>query len=197
MRIFYFFMIFVFSSSLFAENIDTLINKFTSIKSLKADFYQETTIKDFGTDAYTGVIKLLSNSKVIWDYKSPYPQYYLFTKDSMEYYDSSTEQLIRQKVTSSGSNNIIFQILLDLKESKNTFNFEAVSDNVVKLIPKTDIGLKYLLIEFSDEYIKKITSEDNNGNLTTVTFTNVQINVKLDGSEFKKEVPLNTEIFNY
>jgi outer membrane lipoprotein carrier protein len=115
----------------------------------------------------------------------------------MEYYDSSTEQLIRQKVTSSGSNNIIFQILLDLKESKNTFNFEAVSDNVVKLIPKTDIGLKYLLIEFSDEYIKRITSEDNNGNLTTVTFTNVQINVKLDESEFKKEVPLNTEIFNY
>lgn len=197
MRIFYFFMIFIFSSSLFADNIDTLIDKFTKIKSLKADFYQETTIKDFGTDAYTGVIKLLSNNKVLWDYKTPYPQYYLFTKDSMEYYDSSTEQLIRQKVTSSGSNNVVFQILLDLRESKKTFNFEPVSQNVLKLIPKTDIGLKYLLLEFSDRYIKKINSEDNNGNLTVITFNNVQIDANIEEYEFKKEVPLNTEIFNY
>lgn len=197
MRIFHFFMIFIFSSSLFADNIDTLIDKFTKIKSLKADFYQETTIKDFGTDAYTGVIKLLSNNKVLWDYKTPYPQYYLFTKDSMEYYDSSTEQLIRQKVTSSGSNNVVFQILLDLREAKKVFNFEPVSQNVLKLIPKTDIGLKYLLLEFSDRYIKKINSEDNNGNLTVITFNNVQIDANIEEYEFKKEVPLNTEIFNY
>jgi outer membrane lipoprotein carrier protein len=177
--------------------VESLIDKFAKIKSLKANFFQETTIKGFGTDGYTGKIRLIAKEKILWDYTSPYPQYYLFTKDTMEYYDSSTEQLIRQKVASSGANNIVFQILIDLKEAKNTFNFEMVEQNKIKLIPKTEIGLKFLIIEFSDIYISKIFSEDNNGNVTEITLMDVKINEKIDDSEFKKEVPLNTEIFNY
>lgn len=54
-----------------------------------------------------------------------------------------------------------------------------------------------MIIEFSDIYISKIFSEDNNGNVTEITLMDVKINEKIDDSEFKKEVPLNTEIFNY
>lgn len=198
MRLLYFLLFFTFfMGNSYASDVESLIDKFAKIKSLKANFFQETTIKGFGTDGYTGKIRLIAKEKILWNYTSPYPQYYLFTKDTMEYYDSSTEQLIRQKVASSGANNIVFQILIDLKEAKNTFNFEMVEQNKIKLIPKTEIGLKFLIIEFSNIYISKIFSEDNNGNVTEITLMDVKINEKIDDSEFKKEVPLNTEIFNY
>jgi outer membrane lipoprotein carrier protein len=115
----------------------------------------------------------------------------------MEYYDSATEQFIRQKVTSSGSNNIVFQILIDLNEAKKTFNFTSIDENSVKLEPKTDIGLKYLILQFSDIYIKKIVSEDLNGNKTEITFNNVILNPKLTESDFNRDIPPGTEIFNY
>jgi outer membrane lipoprotein carrier protein len=197
MRIFFLLIFSLYSSYGFSIDMDNIFEKLSEIKSVKADFYQETTIANFGTDAYTGIITLLAGEKVLWNYTSPYKQYYFFTKDTMEYYDSATEQFIRQKVTSSGSNNIVFQILIDLNEAKKTFNFTSIDENSVKLEPKTDIGLKYLILQFSDIYIKKIVSEDLNGNKTEITFNNVILNPKLTESDFNRDIPPGTEIFNY
>lgn len=192
-----FFIMFFFVTNVVGAELDDVFVKFDKIKTIRAEFVQETTIKNFGTDTYSGVVLLKSKDKVLWDYTRPYPQHYFFTKEMMEYYDSSTEQLIRQKVSQSGSNNIIFQILMDLKEAQNAFNFIKNGEKVYKLIPKTEIGLNFILLTLSDSYISIIESEDKNGNKTVIQMKNVEINTPIDDAEFKKEIPLKTEIFNY
>lgn len=197
MRIFLLSIFLLFATYGFSIDMDKIFEKLSEIKSVKANFYQETTIANFGTDAYTGTVTLLVGEKVLWNYTSPYKQYYFFTKDTMEYYDSATEQFTRQKVTSSGANNIVFQILIDLNEAKKTFNFISIDEKSVKLEPKTNIGLKYLILHFSDIYIKKIVSEDLNGNKTEITFNSVILNPNLTESDFNRDIPPGTEIFNF
>lgn len=187
----------LFVSTGLTSELDQIFSRFDRIKSVRADFIQKTTIKDFGTDTYKGIVLLKSKEKILWDYNIPYPQHYYFTEDMMEYYDSSTEQLIRQKVSQSGSNNIIFQILMNLKEAQNAFVFEKNGDNTYKLTPKTEIGLNFIILTLNDSYISFIESEDKNGNRTVIEMKNVKINTPINDNEFKKEIPLKTEIFNY
>ena len=192
-----FFITLFFVKVAICGELDDLFKKFDNIKSVRARFSQETTIKDFGTDRYEGIVLINAKRKVLWDYIKPYPQHYYFTEDTMEYYDSSTEQLIRQKVSQSGSNNVVFQILMDLREAQNLFTFIKEEQNVYRLIPKTEMGLSVILLSLGDSYIKMIESEDKNGNKTVVEIKNVEINIPIDDAEFKKEIPLKTEIFNY
>ena len=115
----------------------------------------------------------------------------------MEYYDSSTDQLIRQKVASSSGNNIVFQLLVDISKVKDSFVIEKMSEDKFRLTPKSDMGLKYLTMTFGEKYLKKIYSVDKKGNHTKITFEDIRLNVNIPAGVFNKEVPLGTEIFNY
>lgn len=190
-------VVFLLPNLLFAASLDELISRFENIDTMHARFIQKTEIKGFGEDVYKGEIYLINNEKVLWDYNKPYEQYYLFTTDTMEYYDSSTDQLIRQKVTSSGGNNIVFQLLVDISKVKDSFVIEKISEDKFRLTPKTDMGLKYLIMSFGEKYLKKIYSVDKKGNHTEITFENISLNVDIPTGVFDKEVPIDTEIFNY
>ncbi|WP_303700894.1 outer membrane lipoprotein carrier protein LolA [Flexistipes sinusarabici] len=188
---------FLMPNLLFAESLDKLISRFENIDTMHARFIQKTEIKGFGEDVYKGEIYLINNEKVLWDYNKPYEQYYLFSTDTMEYYDSSTDQLIKQRVTSSSGNNIVFQLLVDIGKIKDSFMIEKISENKFRLTPKSDMGLKYLTMTFGEKYLEKIYSVDKKGNHTEITFENVRLNVDIPAGVFDKEVPLGTEIFNY
>ena len=190
-------MVFLLPNLLFAASLDELISRFENIDTMHARFIQKTEIKGFGEDVYKGEIYLINNEKVLWDYNKPYEQYYLFTTDTMEYYDSSTDQLIRQKVTSSGGNNIVFQLLVDISKVKDSFVIGKISEDKFRLTPKSDMGLKYLTMSFGEKYLKKIYSVDKKGNHTKITFEDIRLNVNIPAGVFNKEVPLGTEIFNY
>lgn len=188
---------FLLPGVLFAESMNEFISRFENIDTVHAQFIQKTEIKGFGEDVYEGEIYLINKQKVLWDYNEPYEQYYLFTRDTMEYYDSSTDQLIRQKVSASGGNNIVFQLLVDISKVKESFTIENQSKNTFKLTPKTDVGLKYLKMSFGEKYLQNIYSVDKKGNYTEITFKDIRLNVDIPEDVFNKEVPLGTEIFNY
>lgn len=191
------FVMLLLPSGVFASDINSILNKLGRIDSLEADFKQATEIKGFGKDYYKGKVYLERGKRVLWDYNNPYEQYYLFTDTMMEYYDSSTEQLIRQKASASGGNNIVFRLLVDITSIKDSFDIEKKGENLFRLDPLSDVGLKFLEITFGDKYIDKIYSLDNKGNYTTITFSNVKINTTIPESVFNPEVPLNTEVFTY
>ncbi len=181
----------------FADDFDTIIKKLDGINTVEADFNQVTEIEGFGKDSYSGKIYLENGKRILWDYNEPYEQYYLFTKNSMEYYDSLTEQLIKQDASGSGGNNIVFKLLVDISAIKDAFDITHISDGSFKMIPRTDVGLEFIEITFSQEYIKKIYSLDNNGNYTTIYFNEVKINSDIPPEKFSPQIPLGTEIFNY
>lgn len=188
---------FCFLNSAFANDFDTIIKKFDGINTVEADFNQVTEIKGFGKDSYSGKVYLENGKRILWDYNKPYEQYYLFTKNSMEYYDSLTEQLIKQDASGSGGNNIVFKLLVDISAIKDAFDIIHISGGRFKMIPRTDVGLEFIEITFSQEYIEKIYSLDNNGNYTTIYFNDVKINSDIPQEKFSPQIPLGTEIFNY
>ncbi len=190
---------FIFTNAHAVDNesiqIEKIFKIIDNVTTMTADFTQITDIKDVGEDIYAGKMYLIAKKKVLWDYTSPYVQYYIFTPTSMDYYDSSTEQLIKKKVTQSGGENTIFNLLVDFSSAKNTFNIKPVDNNTIKMLPKDDIGLKYLEVTLSDKFIKEIESVDDSGNSTRVYLKNIVINKPIDENVFNKQVPPETEIF--
>ena len=187
----------VIFSGLLCADINDELKKLEPIKTLKADFVQETNIEGFGKDFYKGKIYLISSEKVLWDYSEPYNQYYIFTVDTMEYYDSTTNQLIRQSSQNNSSNAIIFFLLMDVSSVNNLFDVVNIDANTFRLNPKSDLGLKFVDISFGKNFIREISSQDNVGNLTKVTFSNIKFNITIPESTFKKDIPKDAEIFSY
>jgi len=187
----------VIFSGLLCADINDELKKLEPIKTLRADFVQETNIEGFGKDFYKGKIYLISSEKVLWDYSEPYNQHYIFTVDTMEYYDSTTNQLIRQSSQNNNSNAIIFFLLMDLSSANNLFDIVNIDANTFRLNPKSDLGLKFVDISFGKNFIREIISQDNVGNLTKVTFSNIKFNIKIPKSTFKKDIPKDAEIFSY
>jgi len=187
----------VIFSGLLCADINDELKKLEPIKTLKADFVQETNIEGFGKDFYKGKIYLISSEKVLWDYSEPYNQYYIFTVDTMEYYDGTTNQLIRQSSQNNSSNAIIFFLLMDVSSVNNLFDVVNIDANTFRLNPKSDLGLKFVDISFGKNFIREISSQDNVGNLTKVTFSNIKFNITIPESTFKKDIPKDAEIFSY
>ena len=177
--------------------LNKALKKLESIKTLKADFVQETNIEGFGKDFYKGKFYLIPSMRVLWDYSEPYSQYYIFTADTMEYYDSTTNQLIRQSSQNNSANSMVFLLLMDLSSANNLFDVVNIDANNFRLNPKSDLGLKFVDISFGKKFIQEITSQDNVGNLTRIIFSNIKFNVTIPESTFEKQLPKDVEIFSY
>ncbi|MGC8767969.1 LolA family protein [Calditerrivibrio sp.] len=199
-------LLFIFNISFGAKkNItkSTTVNKpvverLKNIRRITADFIQTTKIKNFNEETYKGKLYLIAGEKALWDYNYPYKQYYLFDKKGMEYYDSSTNQVIVQNKNSSREANIILTVLFNFKEIESNFDIVVNGKSQIQLKPKQDIGLKYImLIVDSKNNIKGIHSEDINGNISEIEFNNVEINKDINLDVFKVKHPADAQIFNY
>lgn len=186
----------IYSTALFAQD-EKLINALKKIDTLKAAFNQITTIAGVGEDSYSGMLYLQKGEKILWDYNSPHKQFYLFSKDELSYYDSMTKQLVKQKAENLGVENIVFRLLMEPSDIKNTFFIVVMDENTYKLYPKENIGLQYIEITLENDIIKKIVNRDEQGNITEITLYNISINKPLDKDIFNINVPEGTEVFTY
>jgi outer membrane lipoprotein carrier protein len=193
------FALFIFmlmSISAFAASADQILASFSALQSYRADFKQVTEIEGFGADEYSGKIYVVNKYKALWDYDFPYRQFYLFTNDKVDYYDSETKQLMRQK-NIEGNQNAITRLMLDIGNIKENFQVQQINDYTLNLIPLSDIGVQFVTFEVDGNRISKVTSKDPAGNGTEVTFSNVQVNVPIEEKVFEPAVPEGTEVFEY
>jgi outer membrane lipoprotein carrier protein len=190
------FALFIFmlmSISAFAASADQILASFSALQSY---FKQVTEIEGFGADEYSGKIYVVNKYKALWDYDFPYRQFYLFTNDKVDYYDSETKQLMRQK-NIEGNQNAITRLMLDIGNIKENFQVQQINDYTLNLIPLSDIGVQFVTFEVDGNRISKVTSKDPAGNGTEVTFSNVQVNVPIEEKVFEPAVPEGTEVFEY
>jgi outer membrane lipoprotein carrier protein len=180
----------------FAQD-EKLINSLKKINTLKAQFTQVTSIAGVGEDTYEGSLYLLKGDKILWDYNKPHRQFYLFTKDELSYYDSMTKQLVKQKAENLGVENIVFRLLIEPSDIKNSFFVVVMNNEQYKLYPKESIGLQYIEIILKEDVINKIISKDDQGNTTEITLSALEINRPFDKSVFNVKVPEGTEVFTY
>ena len=83
---------------------------------------------------------------------------------------------------------------MDFSKLSQSFTVKE-QENVLYLKPKKDEGIEYINITFKDNIISKIDSKDNNGNLTTITLSNVVLDKKINDASFKKKLPKDVNIF--
>ena len=180
-----------------AQDASAMIEKIKSLKSYKADFVQKTEIEGFGEDVYEGTVYVMKGHKALWDYDEPVEQYYLFTTGGFDYYDSETNQLIRQKMSKDKGNNIVLELMLDPSTINRNFKTEAAGETLI-LFPQTDIGVEKVELQVNDKgAITYMHSVDTAGNSTRIEFENIETNKVIAEEIFDKKVPEGTEIFTY
>jgi outer membrane lipoprotein carrier protein len=195
-KLFIFYLLFFCVIDVFSDE-NKLIKTLTRVDFLKAQFSQSTQIAGVGKDEYTGNLYVLKGEKILWDYNRPHRQFYLFTKDDLTYYDSLTNQLIKQKAENLGVESIVLSILMEPSNINNTFFIVVLDENTYKLYPKENLGLQYIQIHLKDKFIDEILSKDENGNTTIINLSNLEINKPFDLSVFNVKIPEGAEIFNY
>jgi outer membrane lipoprotein carrier protein len=188
--------VFFISISAYSATIDEILTSFSNLESYKANFQQVTEIEPFGKDEYVGVIYVVNKYKALWDYSYPYRQFYLFSQDGVDFYDSEMKQLVRQK-NSEGNQNAITRLMLDTGNIRKNFHVTMPEPGVLALVPTTDIGVRLIKIETDGTRINKVISQDPAGNKTEVTFTSIELNTKIDTKVFDPKIPAGTEVFEY
>lgn len=175
------------------NSTSTLMQQLSSIKSISADFKQVNNLKDYGEDIYSGKVYINMKEKALWDYTEPYSSWYNITNENIEHYDEINNQLVIMKAKDY-KEYALLQVLMDFSKLSQSFTVKE-QENVLYLKPKKDEGIEYINITFKDNIISKIDSKDNNGNLTTITLSNVVLDKKINDASFKKKLPKDVNIF--
>lgn len=180
-------------SMAFAEDNTDYLKQLSGIKSLSAEFKQVNNLKDYGEDIYTGKVYINMKEKALWDYIEPYSSWYLITNDTIDHYDEINNQLIKMNAKDYNEY-VLLQVLMDFSQISNNFTSEQ-KNNVLFLTPKNNVGLAYINITFKNNVISEINSQDNIGNLTTITFQKLETDKKINEASFKKQLPKDVNIF--
>ena len=188
-----FFTLICFTAYAGDNSTNTFLKPLSSIKSISADFKQVNNLKDYGEDIYSGKVYINMTEKALWDYLEPYSSWYFITTENIEHYDEINNQLVIMKAKDY-KEYALLQVLIEFYKLSENFQSEE-KDNILYLKPKTDEGLEYINITFKDNIISEINSKDNNGNLTTITLSNVVLDKKINDSSFKKKLPKDVNIF--
>ena len=188
-----FFTLMCFTAYAGDNSTSTLMQQLSSIKSISADFKQVNNLKDYGEDIYSGKVYINMKEKALWDYTEPYSSWYNITNENIEHYDEINNQLVIMKAKDY-KEYALLQVLMDFSKLSQSFTVKE-QENVLYLKPKKDEGIEYINITFKDNIISKIDSKDNNGNLTTITLSNVVYDKKINDASFKKKLPKDVNIF--
>jgi outer membrane lipoprotein carrier protein len=184
------------SATCYAETVADVLASLDKIKSYSADFVQKTELEGFGADTYSGKLYIKSRSKAFWDYQKPYRQFYLFDQKMMQFYDSDTKQLVKQKL--DPTTNAFMRLMFNPADMRKDFTAAYnESTNRLTLTPVAkDSGINSIAFTVKNGTVTGITTKDQNGNNTSIILTNIKIDPEIADSVFNPTVPKDTQIFN-
>lgn len=180
----------------YAESTGEILASLNKIQSYTADFIQKTEIEGFGSDTYSGKLYIKSRSKAFWDYQKPYRQFYLFDQTTMHYYDSDSKQLIKQSL--DPNSNAYMRLMLNPADIKKDFTaaYNSTTGKLVLSPADKNSGINVMVFTIKNGQVAGITTKDQNGNNTSIMFTNIKIDPEISESVFKPEIPKGTEVFS-
>ncbi|MCD8554580.1 outer membrane lipoprotein chaperone LolA [Seleniivibrio sp.] len=184
------------SVTCYAETVESVIAALDKIKSYSADFVQKTELEGFGADTYSGKLYIKSRSKALWDYQKPYRQFYLFDAKMMQFYDSETKQLVKQKL--DPTSNAFMRLMYNPADMRKDFTatFNDATDRLTLTPVKKDSGIGAITFTVKNGVVTGITTKDQNGNNTSILLTNIKTDPDIADSIFNPAVPKDTQIFN-
>ena len=183
-----------------AASEDNLVQTFfDDLDTLQADFHQEVHDGDNTVQQVSdGKVWIQRPGRFRWDYASPYRQQLVSDGERLWSYDEDLEQVTVQPIGEVLSATPAM-LLGGSQPIGSIFTVEplpASGDRQQFLLkPKNaDSNVTALLLDFTDRVITGIRAEDNFGNITTFTFSNLVRNRELDSALFRFEPPAGVDI---
>ncbi|WP_081714871.1 LolA-like outer membrane lipoprotein chaperone [Helicobacter fennelliae] len=161
----------------FILSINLLYGFGENIKSIEADFTQQTKSQD-STLTYKGHFYAKSNSKAKWIYTAPtHKEIYINDTLTIVY-----EPLLEQATIGKSRNNIDFLHILQQAKQIDKQTYNTTFENTTYTLTTKD-NLPYTL-EFHDEFDNQIT----------ITFSHIQINQTMQDEIFTFVPPPHIDI---
>ncbi|WP_027795420.1 outer membrane lipoprotein chaperone LolA [Paraburkholderia acidipaludis] len=200
------------ASHAFAGGTDQLKQFVAQVHSARGDFVQrELKVPSGAKNASDAIASAMSSAKVssgtfvfarpgkfIWQYEKPYQQLLQADGDNLYVYDKDLNQVTERKLGGAlgaspaailfGSNDLDKNFTLRDAGVKNGIDW-------LELIPKSkDTQFQSVGIGFRDGNLEAMELHDVFGNVTLLTFSNIQTNPSLPASTFKFVRPAGADL---
>jgi outer membrane lipoprotein carrier protein len=179
-----------------AEELHQLLKP---INSLSADFTQQ--IKGHNNrelQLLNGNFSLKKPNQLRWNVLAPMPQLVVSDGKLVWLYDPDLEQVVIQSFSDDFMANPISILLGDLDQLNRDFTVLLISDDRFSLKPKQKNSLFVAIqLRFVDSVLSHIEYQDNFGQNTQLTLSQVKLNPQLAKNTFVFDIPQAVDIINH
>jgi outer membrane lipoprotein carrier protein len=169
------------------------------INTLSADFTQN--IKDQDNNVYqrlTGNLILKKPNQLRWNVVTPTAQLIISDGERVWLYDPDLEQVIIQSFSANFKTNPISILLGNLNQLNADFTVNHITENSFSLVPKQKNALfAGIQLRFIDNILSRIDYQDNFGQNTQLTLSQVTLNPQLARTTFMFDIPQGVDIINH
>ncbi|XDJ35802.1 MAG: outer membrane lipoprotein chaperone LolA [Burkholderia sp.] len=196
-------------SQSFAGGTEQLKAFIAQVKSAKGGFTQQIIkTPSKGSRGAMPTIKLIENStgsfvfahpgRFVWSYEKPYQQLLQADGDTLYVYDKDLNQVTERKLSGAlGASPV--EILFGSNDIEKHYTLHDVVEkgdiDWVEMQPKSqDTQFQRISIGFKGGTLAEMELHDVCGNVTLLTFTNIQTNPLLPGDTFYFAVPKGADV---
>ena len=178
---------------------DRLKAFFNDVTSVRADFTQQVLdSKDKALQQTSGTMLLLRPGRFRWDYTKPYQQLIIANGEKVWLYDVDLEQVTVKKMDAALGSTPALLLSSDAKIEDNfTVRELGVENDLawVELTPKNkESGFEKLVLGFDEHNLTHMELQDSFGQLTRISFTNIERNPELDPAQFDFVPPQGVDV---
>lgn len=169
------------------------------INSLSAVFKQQ--VKDQDNNEYqrlTGNLQLMKPNHLRWNVVTPMAQLVISDGKLIWLYDPDLEQVVIQSFSDDFMANPISILLGDLDQLNKDFYVTRRDENTFSLEPTQPNSLFVAIqLRFIDTVLSRIEYQDNFGQNTQLTLSQVKLNPQLAKNTFVFDIPQGVDIINH
>ncbi len=204
-------LVFVFVNSLvfpgtimFASSVDEEIQKiqksYESIKDIRGNFIQKSSIKDLKrTDTYKGQFFVKIPKKLRWEYQGEVPQEVFINNDQILIYQKKEKQAFKSKFDWNTYGQAPIALLNGFGKIQDEFLVSQKNGNLMLKPKQTMGGILSVEIVLSEGGfpISSFTIRDSHSNKIEIILTDIKINTDLKDALFEPSLPKDIKIYEH
>lgn len=178
--------------------VTNLNNLLKNTKSMTANFSQ-TTKAGGKSQSFSGSMAVERGNKFRWDTKSPSEQLIVANGSSMWVYDKDLQQATKQSVNNQVGDAPALLLSGDPNQITRNFTVSQPSKgkNYYVLKPKSSsANFRDLSISFNGGKPVMMVLNDSIGQVTSIRFSNININKNIPASQFSFTPPKGVDVIN-
>ena len=192
-------LLFLATTSAFADGVSSLRDFFSSTNTMRAKFSQVVTdTQGRKVQEVEGTMQLQRPNKFRWDYNKPYEQQIISDGKDVFLYDTDLQQVtVRALSRAIGSSPAAMLAGGDAVEKGFSLKNANRKDGLIWVLalPKEkDSGLDRVLLGFKDDKLRKMELYDSFNHITHITFDAVERNPVLQDSTFLFTPPKGVDV---